>query len=100
MYGDNDATIQPKSTSYQCWRECRFGSSRASTSPACRSAEGRGLTELEGLKASWESVSGGNWKSAGSFVFLMLALRADLLLVVAACGGRADNSAFSLRKYI
>lgn len=54
------------------------------------------LTELEGLRLSWESVSGGNWKSAGRVVFLLLALRADLLLVVAACEGTADNVKFSL----
>lgn len=52
----------------------------SSTSPV-----GWRLTELEGLRLSWESVSGGNWKSAGRVVFLLLALRADLLLVVAAC---------------
>lgn len=55
----------------------------SSTSPV-----GWRLTELEGLRLSWESVSGGNWKSAGRVVFLLLALRADLLLVVAACEGK------------
>lgn len=39
---------------------------------------------LEGLRLSWDRVSGGNWKSEGRVVFLLLALRADLLLVVAA----------------
>lgn len=47
---------------------------------------GRGLTELEGLRLSWDSVSGGNWKSTGRVVFLLVTLRADLLFVVAACG--------------
>lgn len=41
-------------------------------------------TELDGLRLSCDSVSGGNWKSAGRVVFLLLVLRADLLLVVAA----------------
>lgn len=62
--------------------------------PPTLSADRR-LTELEGLRLSWESVSGGNWKSAGRVVFLLLALRADLLLVVAACQGKADNVRFS-----
>lgn len=43
------------------------------------------LTQTDGLRLSWDSVSGGKWKSAGSVVFLVVALRADLLLVVAAC---------------
>ena len=43
---------------------------------------------LEGLRLSWERVSGGNWNSLGSVVFLLLELRADLVLVVAACGER------------
>lgn len=43
------------------------------------------LTQTDGFRLSWDSVSGGNWKSAGSVVFLLVALRADLLLVVAAC---------------
>lgn len=42
------------------------------------------LTQTDGLRLSWDSVSGGNWKSAGRVVFLLEALRADLLLVVAA----------------
>lgn len=42
------------------------------------------LTQTDGLRMSWDSVSGGNWKSAGRVVFLLEALRADLLLVVAA----------------
>ena len=37
-----------------------------------------------GFRLSWDRVSGGNWKSEGSVVFLLLELRADLLLVVAA----------------
>lgn len=45
---------------------------------------GRTLTLTDGLRLSWDSVSGGNWKSAGRVVFLLVALRADLLLVVAA----------------
>lgn len=44
-----------------------------------------GLTVLDGLRVSWESVSGGNWKSAGRVVFFLLAVRPDLLFVVAAC---------------
>lgn len=52
----------------------------------------RGLTELEGLRLSWDSISGGNWKSAGRVVFLLVTLRADLLFVVAACG---EKSAFN-----
>lgn len=42
------------------------------------------LTQTDGLRLSWDSVSGGNWKSAGRVVFLLEELRADLLLVVAA----------------
>lgn len=38
------------------------------------------------MRLSWDSVSGGNWKSAGSVVLLLVTLRADLLFVVAACG--------------
>lgn len=64
--------------------------------PPAPSAEGwRRLTELEGLRLSWDNVSGGNWNSAGRVVFLLLALRADLLLVVAACGETADNVRFT-----
>jgi len=47
------------------------------------------------LRLSWDNVSGGNWNSAGRVVFLLLALRADLLLVVAACGQTADNVRFT-----
>lgn len=46
---------------------------------------------MEGFRLSWESVSRGNWKSAGNVVFLLLALRADLLRVVAACEEKAKN---------
>lgn len=48
---------------------------------------------VEGLRFSWDSVSGGNSKSAGRVVFLLLALRDDLLRVVAACERKAQSSA-------
>ena len=50
----------------------------------CVSTFDLSLTELEGLRLSWDRLSGGNWKSAGRVVFLLLTLRADLLMVVAA----------------
>jgi hypothetical protein len=37
-----------------------------------------------GFRLSWDRVSGENWKSEGSVVFLLLERRADLLMVVAA----------------
>lgn len=47
---------------------------------------------LAGLRLSWDRVSGGNWKFAARVVFLLLVLRADLVLVVAAWEKRKEHN--------